>query len=293
MRADDKVSDVRARVLAVVAALAVLASACGVVSASAAAVVGGTRVPMDQFSRLVAARIQGLGLEGRDLRLAEQGRELGLLSADRIRQGVGQALQNGDMEQGDLPELPEPVVDDLFTSAEQALGDDYAPALQELGVDEQTWRDLYGRAAQRLVAGIIYFGQQQPPSIPLARTDYLREVQAATLTELVSAELTRQQFDALGLELDPEQVQQQEDAITSSFQNEEEFQAALSQPGRGYPTEDDFRELILRTQTRRQVLQQPDNAEQAQQARQQIDVEVPSRFGTWNSEQGRVVAPEV
>lgn len=283
----------RARVLAVVAALAVLASACGIVSASAAAVVGDARVPMDAFSRLVAARIEGLGLEGTDLQLAQEGRELGLLSADRIRQGVGQAIQDGDMGQEDLPELPDPVVEELFAAAREAVGDDYEAALEQLGVDDQTWRDVYGRAAERLVAGIIYYGQQQPPSIPLARADYLREVQAATLSELISAELTRQQFDALGLELDPEQVQQQEDAIMTSFENEEEFQSALAQPGRGYPTVEDFRELILRTQTRRQVLQQPDNAQQAQQAREQIEVEVPSRFGTWNPEQGRVVAPEV
>lgn len=283
----------RARVLAVVAALAVLASACGVVSASAAAVVGGTRVPMDEFSRLVQARIQGLGLEGTDLRLAEQGRELGLLSADRIRQGVGQAIQDGDMGQGDLPELPDPVVDELFASAREAVGDDYEPALEELGVDEQTWQEVYGRAAERLVAGILYFGQQQPPTIPLDRADYLRQVQSVTLSELITAELARQQFDALGLELDQDEIDQQREAIMSGFETQEEFEAVRLQAGRGYPTMEDFDELIVRTQLRRQILQQPDNAEQAQRAREQIDIEVPGRFGTWNPEQGRVVAPEV
>lgn len=283
----------RARVLAVVAALAVLASACGVVSASAAAVVGGTRVPMDEFSRLVQARIQGLGLEGTDLRLAEQGRELGLLSADRIRQGVGQAIQDGDMGQGDLPELPDPVVDELFASAREAVGDDYEPALEDLGVDEQTWQEVYGRAAERLVAGILYFGQQQPPTIPLDRADYLRQVQSVTLSELITAELARQQFDALGLELDQDEIDQQREAIMSGFETQEEFEAVRLQAGRGYPTMEDFDELIVRTQLRRQILQQPDNAEQAQRAREQIDIEVPGRFGTWNPEQGRVVAPEV
>lgn len=283
----------RARVLAVVAALAVLASACGTVSASAAAVVGGTRVSMDEFSRLVAARIEGLGLEGRDLQLAEQGRELGLLAPERVRQVVGQAIQDGDMSQQDLPELPDPVVDELLTAAREAVGADYEAGLEELGVTEDVWREVHARAAERLVAGILYFGQQPPPTIPLDRDSYLREVQAATLSELVSAELTRQQFSALDLELDPEQVEQQRDAIMSSFQSEEEFEAVRLQPGRAYPTTEDFEELILRTQVRQQTIQQEVDAQQAQQVRNAIEIDVASRFGTWNPEQGRVVAPEV
>ena len=283
----------RARVLAVVAALAVFASACGAVPAQAAAVVGDARVSMEQFSQLVAARVQGLGLEGRDLQLAREGRELGLLDPARVREGVSQALSDGELSQQDLPSLPQPVADDLFAAAREALGDDYAPALEELGVDEDTWRDVHARAAQRLVAGIIYFGQQQPPTIPLAHDDYVRQVQAATLSELVSAELTRQQFSALGLELDPGEVSSREEQIRSSFDSSEAFQAALEQPGRTYPTEEDFQELIVRTQVRQEVLQQQDNAEEAARVRDEIDVQVASRFGTWDPQQGRVVASEV
>lgn len=283
----------RARVLAVVAALAVLASACGTVSASAAAVVGDTRVSLEEFSQLVAARVQGLGLEGRDLQLARQARELGLLDPARVRQGVSDALSEGELTQQDLPSLPDPVTDDLFAAAREAMGGDYQPALDELGVDEPTWRDVYGRAVQRLLAGIIYFGQQQPPTIPLARAEYVQQVQAATLSELVSAELARQQFSALGLELDPDEVSSREEQIRSSFDSEEAFRAALEQPGRTYPTTEDFQELIVRTQVRQQVLQQQDNAEEAARVRDAIEVDVASRFGAWDPQQGRVVAPEV
>lgn len=286
-------SDVRARVLAAVAALAVLAGACGTVSTSAAAVVGDEQVSMEEFSRLVSARIDGLGLEGRELRLAEQGQELGLLAPDRIRQGVSQALSEGDIAQEDLPALPDGVVDQLFDAARQALGDDYEAALEELGISEDQWREVYALAAERFVAGIIYFGQQQPPSIPLDRDSYLRQVQADTLSELVSAELTRQQFEALDLALDPEEVESQREAIVSSFDSEEQFQSVREQPGRAYPTMPDFDELIVRTQVRQQALQEEEIAQDASEIRGEIEVTVANRFGTWNAEQGRVVAPEV
>lgn len=286
-------SDVRARVLAAVAALAVLAGACGTVSTSAAAVVGDEQVSMEEFSRLVSARIDGLGLEGRELRLAEQGQELGLLAPDRIRQGVSQALSEGDIAQEDLPALPDGVVDQLFDAARQALGDDYEAALEELGLSEDQWREVYALAAERFVAGIIYFGQQQPPSIPLDRDSYLRQVQADTLSELVSAELTRQQFEALDLALDPEEVESQREAIVSSFDSEEQFQSVREQPGRAYPTMPDFDELIVRTQVRQQALQEEEIAQDASEIRGEIEVTVANRFGTWNAEQGRVVAPEV
>lgn len=281
----------RSRLLAGLAALAVLAAACGVVPSSAAAVVGAEKVPMDELSRLATARLEGLGLEGRDLRIAEQARELGLLTDSTVREGVSQAINQQQVAQDALPSLPEEVVDSLYSAEQQALGDGYDDALDELRVDEDEWRELYGRAAEVIVAGILFFGQQQqqPDQIPLAQSDYVGIVQRTTLSELVSVELTRQQFRALGLELSEGDLETQEQAIVSSFEDEEAFQAALDRFG--YPTKRDFDELVVAHAVRSNALQQPDNADDVA-ALDPIEVEIPDRFGTWDAAQQRVVEPE-
>lgn len=125
------------------------------------------------------------------------------------------------------------------------------------------------------------------------RDSYLQQVQADTLSELVSAELTRQQFEALDLELDPEEVEAQKESIVSSFDSEEQFASVREQPGRAYPTMTDFDELIVRTQVRQEALQEEEIAQEASEVRGEIEVAVASRFGSWNAEQGRVVAAEV
>lgn len=281
----------RSRLLAGLAVLAVLVAACGVVPSSAAAVVGGEKVPMDELSRLATARLEGLGLEGRDLRIAEQARELGLLTDTTVREGVSQAINQQQVAQDALPSLPEEVVDSLYSAEQQALGDGYDDALDELRVDEDEWRELYGRAAEVIVAGILFFGQQQqqPDQIPLAQSDYVGIVQRTTLSELVSVELTRQQFRALGLELSDGDLETQEQAIVSSFEDEEAFQAALDRFG--YPTKRDFDELVVAHAVRSNALQQPDNADDVASL-DPIEVEIPDRFGTWDAAQQRVVEPE-
>ncbi len=281
----------RSRLLAALAALVVLAAGCGVVPASAAAIVGGERVPMDELSRLATARLEGLGLEGRDLQIAEQARELGLLTDTTVREGVSQAINQGQVAQDALPSLPEEVVDSLYAAEQQALGDGYDDALEELRVDEEAWRELYGRAAEVIVAGILFFGQQQqqPDQVPLAQSAYVGIVQRTTLSELVSVELTRQQFKALGLELSEGDLETQEQAIVSSFEDEEAFQAALDRFG--YPTKRDFDELVVAHAVRSNALQQPDNADDVA-ALDPIEVEIPERFGTWDPTQQRVVEPE-
>lgn len=281
----------RSRLLAGLAALLVLAAACGVVPSSAAAVVGDERVPMEELARLATARLEGLGLEGRDLRIAELARELGLVTDTTVREGVSQAINQQQVAQDALPSLPEEVVDSLYSAEQQALGDGYDDALEQLPVDEDEWRELYGRAAEVIVAGILFFGQQQqqPDQIPLAQADYVGIVQRTTLSELVSVELTRQQFRALELELSEDDLETQEQAIVSSFEDEEAFQAALDRFG--YPTKDDFDELVVAHAVRSNALQQPDNADDVA-ALDPIEVEIPERFGTWDTTQQRVVEPE-
>ncbi len=208
-----------------------------------------------------------------------------------MREGVSQAINEQQVAQDALPSLPEEVVDSLYSTEQQALGDGYDDALEELRVDEDEWRELYGRAAEVIVAGILFFGQQQqqPDQIPLAQSDYVGIVQRTTLSELVSVELTRQQFRELGLELSEGDLETQEQAIVSSFEDEEAFQAALDRFG--YPTKGDFDELVVAHAVRSSALQQPDNADDVA-ALDPIEVEIPERFGTWDATQRRVVEPE-
>lgn len=281
----------RARLLAGLAALVVLAAACGVVPSSVAAVVGDEQVPMDELSRLATARLEGLGLEGRDLQIAQQARELGLLTDTTVREGVGQAINEAQVAQDALPTLPEEVVDSLYAAERQALGDGYDDALDELRIDEDEWRERYGRAAEVVVAGILFFGQQQqqPDQIPLDQSAYVGIVQRTTLSELVSVELAQQQFQALGLELSEADLETQEQAIVSSFEDQAAFEAALDRFG--YPTTGDFDELVVAHAVRSNALQQPDNADDLA-ALDPIEVEIPDRFGTWDTAQQRVVEPE-
>lgn len=278
----------RLRLLALLAILAMFAGGCATVPSSAAAVVGDTTVSMAEFTRLVDARATGLGMEGRELRLVEQAAELGLYDDPTVRDVVSAAIDQGDISQDDLLELPPEVLDRVVEVTRDQYAGDYEDVVGQLGVSVDQWEAVLRTAAQKLVAAILFFGQQQPPVIPLDRATYLRQVQTSTLSELVSVAVTRQAFESLSLELDPEDVELQRDIIIAGFPTLEDFNRTRVRVG--YPEDEDFEEFIVRHQLREEELMRHD-AEEAVAARDAIEVTVPARFGTWNPAISRVDAP--
>jgi hypothetical protein len=280
--------NVRLRLLALMAMLAMFAGACATVPSSAAAVVGDTTISMAEFTRLVDARADGLGMEGRELRLVEQAADLGLYDDPTVRNVVSDAINQEQISQDNLLALPPEVLDRVVEVTRDQYAGDYEEAVAQLGVSITQWESVLRTAAQRLVAAILFYGQQQPAVIPLDRATYLRQVQTSTLSELVSVAVTRQAFESLGLELDPDDVDVQRDIIIAGFPTMEDFDQTRIRVG--YPEMDDFDEFIVRHQLREQELLRHDQ-EEAAAARAAVEVTVQSRFGTWNPAISRVDAP--
>ena len=275
----------RARLLALLAALAVLAGACATVPGGAVATVNGTEIDLDRFERIVSAQVSDLGLESRDARVIESAIDVGLLDRAALDQALLQELQKGPeaarIDPGPPLSIDDAFVDELFDTA---TSDDMSAGLQQLGVSEERLREAFERFVAFEVRGLQMNRGQT--GFPIDRRAQVEGLQQSVIQQLVQAEVARQAVDELGLEVDDQVVQQVEDQLRSGFPDEETLQAALEEAGY---TQEDFRELFVLTQARQQAIQRVEDPAAAQAFFDSLDVEVADRFGSWDLQQGQVV----
>lgn len=286
----------RARILVPLAALAMLAGACASVPGDAVATVNGQTVDYDRFERIVSAQAVNLGLMPRDAQVAQRAIDAGIIDRDALDQALISEFQK--LEQGqDSPiaagpplEVPQEFVDELFA---QQVGseDELDAALADLGVASRRFREVFDRLVRFEARGLQVNRAQDrsfQTGFPLDRSQQLSGLQQAVIQQLVQAEITRQAVDELDLEVSDETVTQIKDQIAGQFADDAALQAALDDVGF---TERDFEELIVRTQARQQALQRAEDPTAAQAFFEDLDVEVATRFGRWDEQQGTVVPP--
>lgn len=276
----------RARLLAALAALAVLAGACGTVPADAVATVNGAQVDYGRFERIVAAQAAGLGLERRDAQLAQDAIDAGLIDRAALDTALLEALGS---EAGGVSAGPPVVVEDAFMDQlfDRAVAtDDLAVALQELGVSERRFREVFERLVRFEVRGLSL--NQGQTGFPIDRSEQLVNLQQSVIQQLVQTEIFRQAVEELDMEVDDQVVAQVEDQLRAGFADEEALTAALEDLGY---TMEDFREIFVLTQARQQALQQLEDPTAARTFFQTVDVDVAERFGSWDASQGQVVPP--
>ena len=276
----------RARLLALLAALAVLAGACATVPGDAVATVNGSEVAYERFERIVAAQASDLGLQPRDAQVAEAAIESGLIDRAALDQALLQELQAGDgsrVRPGPPTEVDEAFVDELYDTT---TADDLASGLAELGVSERRFREVFERLVHFEVRGLLV--NQGQTGFPVDRSAQVLGLQQSVIQRLVQAEIARQAVEELGLEVDPEVVSQVEEQLRSGFPDDESLQAALDDLGY---TREDFDELFVMTQARQQALQSVEDPTAAQAFFEGLDVEVADRFGSWDLQQGQVIPP--
>lgn len=275
----------RARLLALLAALAVLAGACASVPGGAVATVNGTEIALDRFERIVSAQVSDLGLESRDARVIESAIDVGLIDRAALDQAILQELERGPdaarIDPGPPLAVEGDFVDELFDTA---TPDDLSAGLQQLGIAEERLREAFERFVSFEVRGLQL--NQGQSGFPIDRRAQVEGLQQSVIQQLVQAEIARQAVEELGLEVDDEAVQQIEDQLRASFPDDETLQAALEDAG--YTT-DDFQELFVRTQARQQAIQRVEDPAAAQAFFDELDVEVADRFGSWDLQQGQVV----
>lgn len=287
----------RARILVPLAALAMLAGACASVPGDAVATVNGHEVDVDRFERIVSAQAANLGLMPRDAQVAQRAIDAGIIDRAALDQALISELQALDQGQqsriaaGPPLDVPQEFVDELF---EQQVADeeDLDAALSEIGVSSRRFREVFDRLVRFEARGLQVNRSQQDGSFqtgfPIDRSQQLAGLQQAVIQQLVQAEIARQAAVELDLEVSDETVSQIRDQIAGQFADDAALQAALEDFGF---TKEDFQELIVRTQARQQALQQMQDPAQAQAFFEGLDVDVATRFGRWDEQQGTVVAP--
>lgn len=275
----------RARLLAPLAALAVLVGACATVPGDAVATVNGEAIDYDRFERIVAAQAEGLGLAPRDARLVQSAIDAGVIDRAALDAAIVQELQSADprITPGPPLEVEDAFVDELL---QVATPDDLAGALSGIGVAEGRFREVFEQFVRFEIRGIQL--NQGQTGFPIDRSEQVGGLQQSVIQQLVQAEIARQAVAELGLEVDPEVVTQVEEQLRASFPDDETLQAALEDAGY---TQEDFQELFVLTQARQQAIQRVEDPVQAQAFFESLDVDVAARFGSWNLQQGQVVAP--
>lgn len=277
----------RARLLALLGALAVLAGACASVPGDAVATVNGEPVPYDQFERIVSVQAEGLGLSARDATAVQAAFDSGLVDRQALDQALVQELQRGDdsrITAGPPLEVEDDLVDELY--AQQVDDADLESRLSELGLSEQRFREVFDRLVRFEIRGLQV--NQGQGGFPIDRTDQLAGLQQSIISQLVQAEIARQAVDELGLEVDQEAVEEIEEQYRTRFVDQETLEAALRDAGY---TLDDFEELFVLTQARQQAIQQVEDPNTAQAFFEGLDVRVADRFGSWDVQQGQVLPP--
>lgn len=286
----------RARILASLAALAMLAGACATVPGDAVATVNGQPIDYDHFERIVAAQVVNAGLTARDAQVAQQAIDAGILDRAAIDEALQAELrllrEGGDSElvAGPPLEVPQEFIDDLFEQ-HTASGDELEQQLSDLGLSVRRYREVFERFVRFEVRGLQMSETAEGEfrtGFPIDRTQQVAAVQQSIIQQLVQAEIARQAVEELDLEVPEETISQIEGAYLDSFQTEEALDAALEDAGY---TRDDFEELIVATQARQQALQSVDDPAAAQAFFNDLDVDVATRFGRWDTQQGTVVAP--
>lgn len=273
----------RARLLAPLAALALLAGACGTVPSDAVATVNGTAVDYDRFERIVAIQAGDLGLDARDARQAQAAIDAGVIDRAALDQRLLTDLQSGT---GITPGPPLEFADGYLDEVYAEVVDADADALADLGVAQRRLREVFDRLVRFEVRGLQL--NQGQTGFPIDRTAQLAGLQQSVIQQLVQAEIARQAVEELGLEVDDEAVQQIEQQFRDRFPDADTLLAALEDAGY---TEQDFDELFVLTQARQQALQQVEDPAAAQAFFDGLDVDVADRFGDWDVQQGTVVAP--
>ena len=277
----------RARLLALLAALAVLAGACASVPGDAVATVNGTTIDYGRFERIVAAQASDLGLQARDAQLAQAAIDAGVIDRAALDSALVEELSTSPdqsrIDPGPPLEVDPALLDELYATA---TPDDLADGLQQLGVGERRFREVFDRLVHFEIRGLqLNRGQT---GFPIDRTAQVAGLQQSVIQQLVQAEVARQAVEALDIEVDPEAVSQVEDQVRSRFPDDETLQAALDDAGY---TREDFDELFVLTQARQQALQTVQDPVAAQAFFDDLDVEVATRFGSWDEQQGTVVGP--
>lgn len=277
----------RARLLALLAALAVLAGACASVPSGAVATVNGEPVSYDRFERIVSVQAEGLGLSARDAAAVQAAFDSGLVDRQALDDALLQELQRGDdsrITAGPPLEVEDELVDELYA---QQVGDgDLEAELSELGLSERRFREVFDRLVRFEIRGLQV--NQGQTGFPLDRSGQLAGLQQSVIQQLVQAEIARQAVEDLDLEVDPEAMEQIEEQYRTSFVDQETLEAALEDAGY---TLDDFEELFVVTQARQQAIQRVEDPEAAQAFFDGLDVEVADRFGSWDVQQGQVLPP--
>ncbi len=276
----------RARLLALLAALAVLTGACASVPGDAVATVNGTTIDYGRFERIVAAQVSDLGLQARDAQVGQAAIEAGLIDRAALDTALVQELsappEDSRIEPGPPLEVDPALLDELYQST---TPDDPTDGLQQLGLAERRFREVFDRLVHFEIRGLQL--NQGQTGFPIDRTAQVAGLQQSVIQQLVQAEIARQAVEQLDLEVDPEIVAQIEDQVRSRFPDDETLQAALEDAGY---TKDDFDELFVLTQARQQAIQTVEDPAAAQAFFDGLDVEVATRFGTWDKQQGTVVA---
>lgn len=288
--------DVRARILVPLAALAMLAGACSSVPADSVATVNGQAVDYDRFERIVSAQAVNLGLPPRDAEVAQRVIEAGIVdraALDQVLISEIEKLDRGEesaIAAGPPLEVPQEFVDQLY---QQQVGsrEDLDTALSDVGLSSRRFREVFDRLVRFEARGLqVNRGPDGSfqTGFPIDRSQQLADLQQAIIQQLVQAEIARQAVEELELEVSDETVTQIEDQIAGQFEDDAALRAALEDFGF---TEEDFRELIVRTRARQQAIQQVEDPAQAQAFFENLDVRVAGRFGRWDEQQGTVVPP--
>lgn len=277
----------RARLLALLAALAVLAGACASVPGDAVATVNGEPVPYDQFERIVSVQAEGLGLSARDATAVQAAFDSGLVDRQALDQALVQELQRGDdsrITAGPPLEVEDDLLDELY--AQQVDDADLESQLSELGLSERRFREVFDRLVRFEIRGLQV--NQGQGGFPIDRTDQLAGLQQSIISQLVQAEIARQAIEELDVEVDQEAVEEIEEQYRTRFVDQETLEAALRDAGY---TLDDFEELFVLTQARQQAIQRVEDPSIAQAFFEGLDVQVADRFGSWDVQQGQVLPP--
>jgi hypothetical protein len=278
---------VRARLLALLAALAVLAGACASVPGNAVATVNGEAVSYERFERIVSTQAEGIGLSARDASAVQAAFDSGLVDRQALDEALVQELQRGDdsrITAGPPLEVEDELVDELY---EQQVGDgDLDAQLSEVGLSERRFREVFERLVRFEIRGLQL--NQGQTGFPIDRSSQLAGLQQSVIQQLVQAEIARQAVEELDLEVDPEARQEIEEQYRTRFVDQETLEAALEDAGY---TLEDFEELFVLTQARQQAIQQVEDPSTAQAFFEGLDVKVADRFGSWDVQQGQVQPP--
>lgn len=275
----------RSRLAVATLALAgVLGTACGTVPGDVVAVVDGVEIPYSRFDQIMSRSTQYLGLSGSTLEIAERAEAAGLLRRDLLDSTLIQATQSPDVDANLLPQLPEALLDALWFEQFEFLSDDEAAALlDEVGVDEGTYRTVFDQIAVAEMAGLFQTGAG---GFALDRSSQVRGVQSNVIGQLIEFQFTQLLVDRLEIEIPQEDIDLQFEFVAAQFDTDEELAIAVGRLGY---TPHEYRDIVVANQVRTTALQgvqDPDLIADLQAYIEGLEVEVAPRFGSFDIQLG-------